>query len=112
VEFDPEEGVPETKSDPLPELVELCTDVDAEADVDAEVVVEVVEVTVTVEVMWTVVCEVVPAPSPLPAPPGDSRTCDPPNEEGALPLKACVATKTDPVPARTTRTRTDTTDSL
>ncbi len=110
MEFDPEDGVPETKSDPLPEVVELCTDVEVEADVDAEVAAEVVEVTVTVEVMCTVVCEVLPAP--LAAPPGERRSCDAPNEEGVLPLKACVATRTDPVPASTTRTRTDTTDSL
>lgn len=105
MEFDPEAG-PDTRSDPLPELVELCADVEVEADVDAEDC-AVVDVTVTVDVIWTVV----PAPAED-APPGGGRSGAPPDEVGALAPKAWVATKIDPAPARTIRMSTETTDSL
>lgn len=104
MEFDPEDGGPDTRSDPLPGLVEFCA-VEVETDAD---------VTVTVEVTCTVVSETLPVLSPFPvpedAPPGDNRAGVLPNEEGAL--KACVATKMDPAPARTSRTSTETTDNL
>jgi hypothetical protein len=111
VEFDPEGGEPDTRSDPLPEVVELCTVVEVEVDA------ELVEVTVTVELLWTVVPDALPTPPLLPEPPadpptGDSRTGAPPIEEGALPLKAWVATTTEPTPARRTRVNTETTDSF
>lgn len=83
---------------------------EVETVVEAEVDAWAVDVTVTVEVMWTVVCETPPA-TLVDAPPGGGRRSAP-LEEGALAVKAWVATKTDPAPARTTRTRTETTDSL
>ncbi len=118
MEFDPEAGEPETRSDPPAELVEFCAvvevDTEVEADVDVDEVAAVVEVTVTVDVLCTVLCEtlvLLPVP-PVAAPIGDNRTGAPPIEEAALPPKACVATTTEPAPARRTRASTETTDSF
>jgi hypothetical protein len=124
VEFDPEDGEPDTRSDPFPELVELCAvaevdeaDAEAEAEADVEFGAEPVEVTVTVEVMWTVVSDTFPVlvilpVSPVGAPKGDNSAGAPLVEEGAPALKAWVATTTMPAPARRTRARTETTESF
>ena len=114
-----------TSSDPLPELLELCTDVEvdvvvaveAEVNADVEVGVDVVSVTVVVDVLWIVVCDTLPTLellplSPVDAPKGDIRTGAPPIVEGAPPLNAWVATTSEPAPARTTRVSTDMTDSF
>ena len=106
-----------TKRPELLELVEFVdVDVDVETDVETEDEVEfVVGVTVTVEVTWTVVVETLAFAPPEPLgefPTGAGSSGAAPEGAGALPPKACVATKTDPAPAITTRTSTEATDNF
>lgn len=107
-----------TRSDPLPAPVELCADGEVDAGGAVEVDVELVCVTVIVAVLWGVPCDAPPGLVPMPrsvtgAINGDGRTWAPPIEgEDAPPLKACVATTTEPVAASTTRVSTETTDNF
>ena len=96
------------------EVDEVDTEVEPDADVEDGAA---VDVTVTVDVLWTVVSDTLPTLVPFPIPPfaapkGDKRTGAPPIEEGAPPLKAWVATTTEPTPARRTRIITEMTDSF
>jgi hypothetical protein len=101
----------DTRRPPALELVEFVELVDVNVETEDEV--EFVDVIVNVEVTWTVVVATLPLPEPLCEPPaGGGNSGAAPRAAGVLPPTACNATRTDPVPARMTRTSMEATDNF